>query len=180
MMALVIVLLGSVVVSGFGVGFESNKVRLYPGEVLDTSFILQNYEQGVGSLNVEVTVEQGTEYMSVVGGPVFGIPEKMSIHAPIRVTVPENAKVGDVYNVKVLFRAISDSGEVSAEESTSIGLLFSQRKSIDIEIVPRANVEEQQVSAKSDFTGSMMFVWLLVVIVVIVVIWLVMRRKSSN
>lgn len=176
-----LIIISGILVSGFGVGFESNKLKLYPGEVLDSSFILQNYQDNAGVLNIEVNIEEGTDYMSLTNGNVFEVPVQSSIIAPVKVSVPQDAKIGDVYKVKVLFRASGGEAEKESGKNTAVGFLFSQRRNIDIEVVPKPAPAEPEAPASqpTSTANNAVWWWILGIVVLIIIIWMIVRARKK-
>ncbi len=172
----------SVFVSAFGVGFRGSKLNLHPGEVLDTSFSLQNNDVGTGTITIEAVVEEGGDYVAFVGeSNKFNIPEGGNVEAPVRISIPENSRVGDLYKVKVLFRQLNS---ISGNEGggTNVGFAFNQRNSFDIEVIEKAPVKgEQPPSASEEKTtaGSTAWIWVLVgIVIVVIIVWLILRKKK--
>ena len=122
----------STFVSAFSVGFESTELRLYPGEVHNSAFSLQNYGTEASDITVEATVEEGGEYMTFPGGTRFDVPANNNIAAPVRIRIPENAKIGDSYPVKVLFKVVSGDvgGGESGGQGTTVSFAFNYRRDI--------------------------------------------------
>jgi len=164
----VLIIMSSIFVSAtFGVGFANSKLKLYPGEVFDSSFSLQNNNEP-GDLNIEAFIEEGAEYLSFTGESKYEVPVGSSVALPVRITVPEDAKIGDTYNLIVLFKNIP--GEAEGEGGT-VDFVISVRRTIEIEVIPKPGEE-------AEGTGTMIY-WIIGIIILIVIIWFVAKKKGS-
>jgi len=174
------VIMFSSFVSAFGVGFQNTRLSLNPGQTIDSAFSLQNHKDGEGDLIIEVILEEGGEYLTFTEGTQFNVPTKTSVPAPVRISVPVDAKIGEVYTLKVLFRSVSGGVEEVDGEGTSIGLLLSQRRNIEIEVVPE-EIVEPELPAPEEGLGTIWWVLgIVVVIIVIVVIYFLVKGKGDN
>lgn len=186
---IILMIFSTVVVSAFGVGFENKRIKMFPGEERDYSFILQNYKDGVGTLTIEATIEEGSEYLTFLDRTQFEVPSQTSVLVPVKVSVPASSKVGDVHEMSVLFRTIagSESSSDVDSEATTIGMVFSNQRTIEIEVVPKPslatvgeNVSGTQTTSSAFSALMWVFVGIIVLIVVVLIILLVMRKKENN
>lgn len=170
-------------VSAFAVGFESNELRLYPGEVYDSAFSLQNYGINSSDITVEATVEEGGEYITFTEGNRFDVLANNNAAAPIKIKIPTNARVGDSYPVKILFNVISgDVGGSGVEAGgTSVGFAFSYRREITLKIVPEVT-EEKPTTAETPVKETKAWVWVGLVVIILIGLglwWLVKKKKQE-
>ena len=171
---LVLVIISSFT-SAFGVGFRGSKFNLHPGDVLDTSFSLQNNDVGTGTITIEVVVEEGGDYVALVGGSSrFDVPEGGNVEVPVRISVPGNARVGDLYKVKVLFRQLNS---IVGNEGggTNVGFAFNQRNSFDIQVVESI---EKGAPEKESIAANILL-WLVIIIVIVIIVWLILKKKKK-
>lgn len=165
-------------VSAFAVGFESVELRLYPGEVYDSAFSLQNYGTNSSDITVEATVEEGGEYMAFTEGTRFDVLANNNAAAPIKIKIPTNARAGDSYPVKILFNVISgDVGGSGVEAGgTSVGFAFSYRREITLKVIA-----EKPAETKAAETGMNIWIWAIVIAVIIILIaWLILKSKKKS
>lgn len=91
-------------VSGYlSVGFESTELYMYPGEIRDTAFSLQNYGTASSDIVIEAIVVEGEEYISFTDGTIFEVPANNNTGAFVRITVPKNVSIGDILIFGVRF-----------------------------------------------------------------------------
>lgn len=182
LLSIFVLLINSVFASGFGVGFRGSKFELYPGEMLDISYSLQNNDVGTGTIIIEALVEEGGDYVKFLGeNNKFEVPEGANVEAPIKINIPETAIIGDTYNVKVLFRQLNTISETESS-GTNVGFAFNQRNSFEIEIKEKpSEIIEGEIAWQEKETGNMVFLWLLVGIIAIVIIaWLFIKRNKND
>ena len=169
-------------VSALGIGSDGSKLQLYPGETRDTSFLLQNYGAESSNIVVEATVEEGSEYISFPDGNSFSVSANGNFVVPVRYSISESAKIGDIYSVKVLFRVVSeDVGSGKESGGTSIEFAVNPRVVIEIEVAPK-NVREQVpiVAEEKTSAGSTVWIWILAVLVLIIIAWMIWKKKNNN
>ncbi len=177
---LALILVSTSLVSAFSVGFESTELRLYPGESYESSFSLQNYGTDAKDITVEATLEEGAQYLSFPQGTRIDVVANNNAAAPVRITVPSNAKVGDKYPIKVLFNVVAGNEVVQdvANQGTTIGFAFSYRRTVDLIVV--APVTEQDVDKNRTSASYMTWIWILIALVVVaIIVWLILRRKNN-
>ena len=171
--SLMIVLLTSFV-SAFTIG-GPGKVALNPGQSTDTGFSLQN-GFGTEDIIVEGVITEGSEYASFTEGTRFIVPAGSKVPARIRVSVPANADVGDVYPISLSFNTVSggdtDGGTIDFSKGYST--------SFNVEVTPIPVEPGQEVPAAEGISMIWWILGILVVIIVIVVIWISVKNKKPD
>ncbi|MBS3088252.1 hypothetical protein J4402_00575 [Candidatus Pacearchaeota archaeon] len=170
----------SAAVSAFAVGFQSDNLQLLPGEVYDSAFSLQNYGSGCTDITVEATLEEGGEYVTFPEGNRFDVSANSNAAVPIQIKIPTNAKVGDSYPVKILFKVVS--GNVGGNEvesgGTSVAFAFSYRREINLNVV-KAQPEETE-KTKPGISAIAVILSLAIIAVIIIILWLVIKSKKQQ
>lgn len=160
----------SVFVSAFAVSFPG-KINIYPGGSIDKSFSIQNTMEPLEDITVRVTVEGGGDYVSILEGSDYEVASGETIPVKVRISVPANAKVGDIYTAKVLF-------ETATSEGTGGGMVqftTGHRKSFDIEVVSEPGQE-----TPSTLSTTWIIVGIIVILLVIIVVWLIKKNQNSE
>lgn len=165
----------SVFVNAFSVGFRGSRLGLTPGQTLETAFSLDSSEEN--DATIQITVEEGAEYITFTQGTSFNLPAGENVAVPVRISVPQDANIGDVYTIKVLFKSVGGEG-TSAGEGTNIGFVFNHRKTIGIEVIEELVRGEQPAPPKE--TGLLWIIGLGAVIVIIVIVVLLMKSKQGG
>ena len=101
-------------VFAFGVSMpymENKEAYVFPGDVKDLKFSLQ-VEQGTeGSINIKAEIIEGSEIIEMTDSSSIYVVT-FGQHTPVnfRLTIPENAQIGDSYPVKLGFSAEAGAG----------------------------------------------------------------------
>lgn len=160
-------------VSAFGIGSAYHKDRpleLSIGETKEIRFNLQN-GPGPDDITAKPSIGKGSEVMELVDtGNVF-VPVGGSVDVLAKVSVPNNAKIGDVYSVEIVFNTVSDGSE-----SGTFGLGSSVGKSFDVVVVP--TIEERASLVEQKLTRF--WVASLVTLVVILLILLIQFKSRKR
>lgn len=167
--SLMVVLLISFV-SAFSVAFDSSKLQLSLGEEFESTFSLQNYGNSE-DITVELTVEEGGDYISLSEGLQYDIKSESSAGVPVKFTVPETANIGDSFPVTILFKVIS--GAVGSEGGAgTVGFVINRRRTIEIEVVPKPGEE----APKSNL------IWYILtgIIIVVIIIWFIVKKRKQD
>ncbi len=131
---IIAIILSNFASAGFAVGFPY-KIDLKKGETYDGSFQLQNIIQPVEQITVEIIIEQGEEYLSFPDGTTIQLAANEIKNIPVKISVPNNADGGDVYNAKIIFKPVS--GDV--QEGGTVNFRLSVGRSFDIEVIKETN-----------------------------------------
>jgi hypothetical protein len=177
------VVFASFVVSAFGVSMTSSTFELQPGESIETTFTLDNYRDDATDVVVEMVVEEGEEYLALTGEATsFNLAKDSSVNIPVSVSVSQDSIVGDVFDVKVLFRPISGGSEGVEGDGTTIGFVMSQRKSISVAVVapPAVAEESTPVAEKPQPSGSNIWIWAITGALIVVVIVVMVKRGRGG
>ncbi len=158
------IILSNLASAGFAVGFPY-KIELKKGETYEGNFQLQNIIQPVEQITIEVVIEQGEEYISFPEGRTIQLVANETKNIPVKISVPNNAGGGEIYNAKIIFKPIS--GGIQTGETVNFRL--SVGKSFDIEIIKENN---------NILTIVIVFLILAVLIVIILLLKLLKKRNS--
>ena len=96
--------------SAFGVATlysENYPLRLKPGEVKDTFFLLRNVLEGDSDIVVKSELSLGKEITVLVDGPkTYDLPFGEEVEVPVRILVPKDIQPGTRYKVGATFRPL--------------------------------------------------------------------------
>ena len=84
-------------------------------------------------LVVKVTIVEGAEYVSLPEGDEFNVLAGKTVPVKARISIPETARVGSVYNAEVLFKTLSASRE---GDEGMVSFTTGHSKSFEIEVIP--------------------------------------------
>jgi len=170
---------GVLVSAAFGIGFP-NGVSLYPGEILDTGFSIQNVIDPTEDIVIEVSVVEGSDYVTLSEGTQFSVPAGEVIPVPIRISVSDSANIGDLHNIVVSFSTVSGG----IEGGGTVDIAFGITKSFDIEVVKRSETTPDALDTSGEpgegSLGVNIWLWVIGVIVLFVILWFVFRKKTPK
>lgn len=110
---------------------DSYPLKMKPGEVKETFFLLRNVVEGDSDIKVRPELTKGFEIGSLVeGAQDYKIPFGGEVEVPIKIEIPKDAEVGSQYRVNVIFKpAIDKAGQGNVQLVLNIG------KSIPVVVV---------------------------------------------
>lgn len=169
--ALIISMSGVLVSAAFGIGF-SKSINLYPGQSLDKFFSIQNTMEPVEDLVVKVSIVEGAKYVSLPEGDEFNVLAGKTVPVKARISIPETARVGSIYNAEVLFKTLSASRE---GDEGMVSFTTGHSKSFKIEVIPKPGEERPE-----GISTTWIILGIVLVIVIIVIIWFVNKNKKAS
>ncbi len=100
-------------VNAFGISsphWDENPLSLYPGDVKEFTMVLQNMVGGE-DITVEAKVNSGHDIMKITDqSTIYKVPlGSNNIPVHLKVTVPQDAKAGEEFQVGVSFKTIADN-----------------------------------------------------------------------
>lgn len=167
---LLLVLLSVFISADFGIGF-ANKVSLSPGGSIDRYFSLQNVIEPISDTTVNVSVVEGSKYVSFPEGTIFEVPAGETVSIPVTLSISSNARVGDEYPVKIMFNTIAGgSGSGGGTVQFTMGI----SKSFGILVTEKTAEVEEGISRT-----LILFVLIVLIILLLLIIWLIVRSKNK-
>jgi len=172
---LITIILLSSFVSAFGVGaayYKEKPLEISAGETKEIIFNLQN-GPGPDDVFAQPSIVQGSEILELIN------PEKVlvrigdSVDIRTRITIPNEAQIGDTYPIQVTFTTIS-------EEEGAFGLSSSVSRKFDVIIVPTAEelAREAMLAEQGPITSWMIYLIVIIVIITILIIWFKLKKKK--
>lgn len=175
----VFVILASGFVSAFAVSSEwyaENPLVVYKGEVKDIYLTLQNLAS-VEDVKVRIDINTGNEILELIdSSDEYIIPGEGKTRVNLRVTVPNDANVDDVYPVSLRFTTVAESEAGAFGIGSSIG----QRFDIVVREEPQVSapeVKEPQLAPQIEKTTVLLAIVILIIIVII--LWWFFKRKKQ-
>ena len=91
--------------------WEENPLTLNPKETKEIKVVLRNQVDPT-ELELNSKITEGQEIAEFVEGTSYIVPGKSTLDVPIKVTCPENAKAGQLYNITLTFTTVSGEGNI--------------------------------------------------------------------
>jgi hypothetical protein len=118
-------------VSAFAIGGLGN-ANTFKGSNVEAGFSIMNRGVNDDDKIVEVIVEEGSEYVSIIGDNTFNVPAGKIAGGKALISIPNTTGIGDKFNSTILFKTVS--GGVHGDP---IGIRLSYRKSFEIHVIQR-------------------------------------------
>lgn len=173
---MVLIILFSGYVFAFGVGSAYHKdhpLEISPGETMEIIFNLQN-GPGPDDITARGSVTKGSEIMEMVDSGNILVVVGGSVDVKVRVSMPSDAKIGDVYPVEISFTTITEG------EAGAFGLGSSVGRGFDVIVVPTAE-ERARLAEQGVITSWIVYLIVgIVILIIILVIWFVPKKRKSK
>lgn len=148
---------------------EGNPLYILPGESKEVPFILQNLG-GASDINIKLEIGTGKEFLEIEdSSEVYVVPAGGKASVNLRMNIPADAKIKEIYPVSLNFITISDSG------SGAFSLTGAITQRFDAIIGTGIPEEESNIS-----------VWFVVLIIAVALAigtafyYLAIRKKKKN
>lgn len=161
-------------VFAFGVSMpymENKELYLFPGEVRNLEFILQ-VEQGTSETNAKAVIVEGAEIIKLTdSSDIYHVVPMEFTPVNFKITIPENAQIGDSYHVKLEFSTEAGPG------SFAFGSAIEQNFDVIIGEKPALLPEEEkEVTLLMNF---LIYGIITLILVIVIIIFFRIRRKSK-
>lgn len=167
-----ILLVNSVFAFGVGSAYHSEyPLELSSGETKEVVFNLQNL---VGSEDFEATVsiESGSEVMEIIEPKeTYPIPLGSEVDIKAMVTIPEDAKPGDIYPIKITFTNMPKAGS---------GAFFGSSVSRSFNAVVVLSAEEKAQIKKQKQILIYLFIGIIILILIIIAALFLKKKKKRE
>lgn len=176
---LVLLLFICTFVSAFGVGsayHKDNPLKLSAGESVEVNFNLQNMAEPE-DINFQVSIIKGSELIGIINPQEsYFLPVGGSVDVKAKVTLPIDAKVGDVYPVEITFTTITEG------ESGTFGFGSSVGRSFDVIVVPKVVEKKEEIPEVSKEKGVKLTPYLIGVgiLILILIIFLIIKYVKKK
>jgi hypothetical protein len=174
---LIVIILLTSFISAFGVGaayYKENPLKISAGETKEIKFNLQN-GPGPDNIIARPNIIKGSEILELINPQDISVPVGSSIDVLARVTIPNDAKIGDVYPVEITFTTVTEGS------SGNFGLGGSVGREFDVIIVPTAEEiarEEARLAEQKPIASWIIYLTIIIVILIILIIWIILKKKK--
>ena len=149
--------------------YENYPMYLPAGETQDVQMTLQNLAS-TEDVNVRASIIEGDGIIEITDSSnEYLIPAGEKTLVNLKVTIPNNAKLQDVYDIKIQFTSIIIS------ESGTAGLASGIDK--EFNVIVGAGAVEKKIKF---FVFKKILIGIGIILVIILIFWRFKRRKSSN
>lgn len=166
-----LLILGISFVSAFSVSspYMANKeLNVFPdSKITDLEFVLQNGGGATEDVNVRVLVLEGSEIINITNEDnIYTVTPGAKVPVNLRITLPEDVKIGKIYNIRLEFSTVSlgPSGE--------FGFGTGQEQNFKVVII-------KEVVPGEEVSGILLYVILGILVVLVVVVLILIKRKNK-
>jgi hypothetical protein len=169
---LTILVLSVVSVSAIGAGGVPEFIEVSPGETVDRTLSLQNLPAGDGDLTFKIIVNKGSEYVSVIDDQVNVLDGEIG-ESKIKISVPESANVGDVYDVVIDFKTSPIDSTGPGNGGTAVQFSLGTSASFDIRVV-------EATETPAEISTTWIILGILGIIVLIIIIKFILKSGKET
>lgn len=158
-----------------GMYSDDRPLEAYPGETKSIFFVLQNMAGG-NDVKFRANVTEGYEIASLVDeNPEYLVPLGSSdVQVRVLVEVPENAKVGSEYQVRIVFKPVL----LGTEEEGMVQIALGLSRYFKVKVVEKPAEEKLE---KGEKKGMWLLVLsILVIVLILAVVYFIVRSKRST
>lgn len=166
-----LLILGISFVSAFSVSspYMANKeLNVFPdSKITDLEFVLQNGGGATEDVNVRVLVLEGSEIINITNEDnIYTVTPGAKVPVNLRITLPEDVKIGKIYNIRLEFSTVSlgPSGE--------FGFGTGQEQNFKVVII-------KEVVPGEEVSGILLYVILGILVVLVAVVLILIKRKNK-
>ncbi len=171
--SLAVILLSLSLVSA-GVAFKK-VVEVYPGETTNEKLILQNLGEGNPDLTFEISVREGSDLVSF-GSTKVNVLNGEIKDVPLTVRAPSGAAVGELSNVKVVFRAVPMASEALTGQGSGLQFIKSVGISFDVKVVEKP----AERPAAEELGAAWILLIVIIVVAIIAIIYFFIKNKRNK
>ncbi|MCH7568296.1 MAG: hypothetical protein IIA87_02640 [Nanoarchaeota archaeon] len=183
----VFILIFSSSVLAFGVSAPPGykQIELYPGQVSELRFVIQD-GGATGDTTAKVEIMEGSEIIEITDSEntyIILLGKKVSVNT--RITIPDDAAVGTIYNVRLSFSTAAGKGGSGLSFGSSIIQAFVVNIGEEPPPPQPAPPEEAPAEVPGEgitSTTTTFMVYIIIGIIILAVIFLIMwmiRKKSK-
>jgi uncharacterized membrane protein len=147
---------------------ENKKMNMVPNEIKEIEFVLQNGGGATTPLNIKIKVIEGSEIIEFLEEKdIFLVNPGDKVPIKFKIKVPENAKSGQEYNIKISFSEVSINKDI-----LSFGTEIEQNFKVVVE-EPKKENKQNWLKISAIILSS------LIIIILCILIIIKIKKKSK-
>ncbi|MFA4952885.1 MAG: hypothetical protein WC584_01540 [Candidatus Pacearchaeota archaeon] len=152
--------------------WQDNPLKIMPGETKEIKIVLQNMA-GTENITLKGKISEGDDIAKIIdSNDIYEIPLGTKKEINIKVTIPEDYKVGENYTIKASFTTVTMGGG-------SFGFGSSIDKTIPILIVNSKGEFKKEIFGMAPAVFYSIII-ILALLIVLIIIFLIIRRRKNN
>ena len=166
-----------------GVGspyYKNNPLKIYPGQEREIVFDIYNCPSRAETCDkqniiAEVSLVEGKEIASLVSGSKYNLDFGDTGKIRLKISIPNNAAIGDSYNVKMLLQSVPEGSgvQVGVGYNIEFPVLVKEASEVPADYVPIAG-ETQET------TGMFLVIVIIlsiVILIAIISIYIMLKKR---
>jgi len=151
--------------------YEGNPLKMTPGQTSEVAFLIGHTEND--RLRATVTLEEDGGIAELIDGPDYTMGPGESKRIYFKISVPEDAEIGDTYNVR--FSTVSSPIE---EGTVQIGVRYNSE--FLVQVVEDEEASQIQPPEKQQMKIKVWVVALILVILIAILIYFIIRINKKH
>ena len=154
--------------------WETNPLKMYPGQVKEITFSLVSKTTDP-TTNAFVTLKESAGIAKIISGSEYTVPpgtEDGIVKVILKVSLPEDATIGDTHDIKFSVRSAPGDEEGAVQFAVGYNINFP------VEVVSESEApEEPKIPEKVEKSKIGITTWIILIVVFILIMYLFLRRK---
>lgn len=143
---------------------ENKELKLFPGEIKDLTFVLQN-SAATENINVRVNVLEGSEILTLTDETnIYEIIPGDKVPVNMEIKIPEEFEIGEKYHIKMEFATQTE------EQSGTFGFGVGIQQNFDVII-------GEEIKEKLEINPGLM---VLIIIILIILFRVLLKKKKGK
>lgn len=151
--------------------WKDNPLNMYPGQIKDVAFTLVN-KPDAETAKAFVAMEDNAEIAEITSGAEYNvIPGSTNTKVILKISVPETATIGSIYNVKFSVKS------APSEEEGTVQLIMGYNINFPVKIVEQSQVSEDQTQ-EIEPKGTNWALWIVIILAILIISYFFLKKKK--
>jgi len=148
--------------------WDKNPLKMFPGETKEVAFTLTNSPNSETATAI-VTLDEGAGIAEVISGEEYTVaPGTTSTKVILKISVPETATLGTIYNIKFSVKS------APSDEEGTVQIIMGYNIEFPVKVIEQSQEEIPEVPEE---TENNWLVWAIIIIVILIILYFVFRKK---
>ncbi len=160
--------------------WKDHPLEMYPGQTKEVSFLLVN-KVGNPTADAFVTLTKSAEIAKIISGSEYSVPaEARDVNVVLQINVPENANIGDTYDIEFSIKAIPEENQGgNVQLGVGYGVKFPVKVIDKSEALPEPIQTQTPQPQAKEINTTAIIIGLIVLIVFAIIIFVILKRKKQ-
>lgn len=155
--------------------WKENPLKMYPGQVKEVPFTLVNGEQE--NAPAFVALSEGENVAEIISGTEYIVsPSSTDKKIILRISIPQNAKSGDSYNIKFSVKSSPEKEEGTVQFNIGYNVNFPV---LVVGSSSEASAEIKTYESKEQLSKVIILLPLAIIAIIIFIVLYLSRKKSK-